>query len=121
MARVLIVEDDAAIAGLYRDRLTLDGHTVVVAEGGKAGLDAALSGRPDIILLDVQLPDFDGMTLLKRLRADERDRGTPVILLTNTTAPEGLNELEGMYSDYLIKVDLALDELAAKVTAYTGA
>jgi two-component system, OmpR family, copper resistance phosphate regulon response regulator CusR len=120
MARILIVEDDPQVAGLYRDKLTLAGHEVTVATGGDEGLEKAMTGNADIILLDIVLPDMDGITLLRRLRAADHGRPVPVILLTNTPRPEGLAELEGMYSDYLIKVDLTLDDLVATIEAHTG-
>ncbi len=78
--RVLVVEDDAKIAGLLRRGLGLKGIEVTVAEDGRAGREAWEAGDFDLVLLDVMLPEVDGISLLSERRAAGDE--TPVILLT---------------------------------------
>jgi DNA-binding response OmpR family regulator len=86
--RVLLVEDDPAIADMYRLQLEMDGYEVLVAMEGGAGLELMRSGLPDIVLLDVRMPGMDGFQVLKAASEDVRLRGIPVVLLTNYGAQE---------------------------------
>jgi len=120
MAKVLIVEDDVQVARMYSDKLEMAGHDIIVAVDGKEGLDKAVAEKPDVVLLDIFMPDTDGVAMLKNLRAHEAGKDVPVIILTNSFEPEGLETIKGMYSDYVLKVDLALDDLVDKVQKYTS-
>ncbi|TAM02682.1 MAG: response regulator transcription factor, partial [Paraburkholderia sp.] len=79
--KVLIVEDDSAIAANLYDYLEASGYAVDVASNGNAGLQMALADAWDAILLDLSLPGMDGLTLCRRLR-EEASRDTPVLMLT---------------------------------------
>lgn len=72
MAKILVVDDDARNLRLAVAALEQAGHEVLSAEGGAAGIEAALAHAPDLILMDVQMPGMDGIAALKRLRADPR-------------------------------------------------
>jgi DNA-binding response OmpR family regulator len=79
LATVLLVEDDAAIADLYALKLRLDGHAVSVARDSDSGAGAFRRERPEVVCVDVRLPDGEGRELAQRLAAE----GARVILLTN--------------------------------------
>lgn len=79
-ARVLLVEDNTELAAGIRHNLELEGYTVFLAEDGRQGLDKARDLIPDLVILDVTLPEMDGFQVLKALRADGFDR--PVLILT---------------------------------------
>jgi len=81
--RVLFIEDDPAVAEMYKLKLELDGYTVTVAKDGEEGLQIATETPPDIIFLDTRLPKMDGFAVLERLRSAERTREIPVIILSN--------------------------------------
>jgi DNA-binding response OmpR family regulator len=81
--RILLVEDDSAVAEMYRLRLAISGHDVEIASDGQAGLRSALARPPDLALLDIRLPRMDGLTLLAALRDDARCARVPVIVLSN--------------------------------------
>jgi len=81
--RVLFIEDDPAVAEMYKLKLELDGYTVTVAKDGEEGLQIATDSPPDIIFLDTRLPKMDGFAVLERLRSAERTREIPVIILSN--------------------------------------
>ena len=84
---VLIVEDDPAVAQMYRIKLELDGYTVTVAPDGEIGLRMAATDQPDLIFLDIRLPKLDGMAVLESLRNTDATRNIPVV------APESLSRL----------------------------
>jgi DNA-binding response OmpR family regulator len=81
--RVLFIEDDPAVAEMYKLKLELDGYTVTVAKDGEEGLQMASATPPDIIFLDTRLPKMDGFAVLERLRSAERTKEIPVIILSN--------------------------------------
>ncbi len=113
--RILVVEDERAIANVLRRGLALDGYMVTVAEGGKAALDAVRDRSPDLVVLDLMLPDLDGLEVARRLRA--AGEHMPVLMLT---ARDGVSDrvrgLDAGADDYLVK-PFALDELLARVRA----
>ena len=80
---VLLVEDDVAIADMYRIKLEAEGCHVRTAADGPGGLRQALACPPQVLLLDVRLPGFDGLDLLSRLRGDPNGAQVPVVMLTN--------------------------------------
>jgi len=81
--KVLFIEDDPAVAEMYKLKLELDGYTVTVARDGEEGLQIATDTPPDIIFLDTRLPKMDGFAVLERLRSAERTAEVPVIILSN--------------------------------------
>jgi DNA-binding response OmpR family regulator len=81
--RVLFIEDDPAVAEMYKLKLELDGYAVTVAKDGEEGLRQADSEPPDIIFLDTRLPKMDGFSVLERLRSAEKTKDIPVIILSN--------------------------------------
>ena len=81
--RVLFIEDDPAVAEMYKLKLELDGYTVTVAKDGEEGLRLANETPPDIIFLDTRLPKMDGFAVLERLRGTDRTKDIPVIILSN--------------------------------------
>lgn len=113
---ILVIEDDPGIRRLLQRGLTFEGFDVGVAEDGPAGLDAALTGAPDLILLDVMLPGLSGLNVVRALR--EQGRDTPVILLTARTYPE--HQIDGFSAgadDYVTK-PFTMDVLTARVRAH---
>jgi CheY-like chemotaxis protein len=86
--RVLFVEDDSAIAQMYRLKLELDGYRVEVAGDGELALQMARSSPPDIIFLDMRLPKLDGIGVLEALRADPLTRTVPVVILSSRSEKE---------------------------------
>jgi DNA-binding response OmpR family regulator len=79
MARILIIDDDRELCELLRDRLAQDGFTLDAVHQPKEGIHRALSGRFDIVILDVMLPDVNGFEVLRRIRSSSR---IPVLMLT---------------------------------------
>ena len=82
MAKILVVDDDARNLRLAVAALEQAGHEVLSAEGGAEGIEAALAHAPDLVLMDVQMPGMDGVSALRRLRAEPRTTALKVIALT---------------------------------------
>ena len=93
MSKVLIVEDNATVLNLYRNALRGAGFTVHAAADGAAGLAAVSAFEPDAVLLDLVLPSMDGLTLLRRLRAEPRHAALSVVVFSNAYTAEKLNEV----------------------------
>jgi two-component system alkaline phosphatase synthesis response regulator PhoP len=79
---ILIIDDEKDIGELLKVRLEILGYVVSIAGTGRLGLETARAKKPDLILLDVMLPDLDGYTLLRSIREDKDIKDTPVIMLT---------------------------------------
>jgi two-component system cell cycle response regulator DivK len=82
MARILVVDDDARNLRLAATALEQAGHEVLSAGGGAEGIEAALAYAPDLVLMDIQMPDMDGVSVLRRLRAEPRTAALKVVALT---------------------------------------
>jgi two-component system cell cycle response regulator DivK len=101
---VLIVEDNEQNLKLARDVLEFNGFRTIEARRADDAIELALRYTPDVILMDIQLPDMDGVAALSRLRAEPRTRSTPVIAVTAfgmTTDREQL--LDAGFDDYILK------------------
>src|SRR3989344_7198829 len=104
VAKVAIIEDDLAISQMYRIKFEADGYEVETAENGKLGLALAEKMQPDIILLDLMMPEMTGDQMLAAMRKTEWGKNIKVVILTNVTkdeAAEGLDDLG--VEDYIIK------------------
>ena len=88
MSTILIVEDNAKNMKLVRDVLQHHGYTTLEAETGEAGLQLALDKRPDLVLMDIQLPDIDGTTVLARIRANKSLDAMPVLAVSASVMPD---------------------------------
>lgn len=83
MKRVLIIEDDAIVAGIYRNKFQSLGFKVEVAQDGEKGLACILNGKPDCVLLDLMLPKLHGVEVIKKVRANPAFKFLPILVFTN--------------------------------------
>ena len=113
---MLIVEDDASLRGALCKKFIKEGFNVLSAEDGEEGLKTALEQHPDLILLDILMPKMDGLTMLKKFRESDKDKNTPVMLLSNLTDVQDISEalLLGA-KEYLVKSNWKLEDLVKKV------
>src|SRR5437867_1565846 len=81
--RLLIVEDDPIIANIYRSRFEQEGYLVEVASDGQSGFFQIQTARPDVVLLDLMLPQINGVEILKKIRVQKKFEHLPVIVFTN--------------------------------------
>jgi CheY-like chemotaxis protein len=114
--RVLMVEDHPEIAELYQLKLQLDGYRVAVASNGVSGLQMARSLMPDVILLDVHLPQLDGLQLLTALREDEGTRDLQVVVFSDDDSPDLIREAKRLnVAAYLLKAHLLPSRLSRTI------
>lgn len=117
--KVLLIEDEKAVAELYRLKLSLDGYNVIVSENGSDGLKKAIEDKPDLIFLDIKMPGMDGFEVLKNLRSNEITKSTPVIILSNFDEQEMIEKgLALGANEYLIKSQFNPSELSAKTKSW---
>lgn len=115
-ARVLLVEDDTFLAGMYVTKLELEGFDVELATDGQTGWQMAQKSVPNIILLDVLIPKMDGFQVLTNIRADDTTKHIPVILLTNLGQKDDVAKgLDLGADDYLIKAHFMPSEVVDKI------
>lgn len=120
-AKIILVEDDAFLAELYVTKFSELGYEMTVAQDGKKGLELVESMKPDIVLLDIVLPQLDGLAVLRTLKANEGLKMIPVVLLTNLGQKDDVER--GMAlgaAAYIIKAHFTPTEVVAKVEEILG-
>ena len=116
---ILIVEDEKSLRGALVDILRLKNFKTAEAKNGREGVDMALLMHPDLILLDIIMPEMDGLTTLKKLRDDSWGKNVPVIMLTNLGAVKDQLLVDDKVAErptyYLIKSDWKLHDSVKKI------
>ena len=119
MAKIAIVEDDALLAQMYSQKFKKDGYEVIRADDGKKGLELIKQEKPSLVLLDIMMPEMNGLEVLKALKEDSDNKinSIPVILLTNLArGDKDVNRgLELGAVTYLIKRKVKPAEVVLKV------
>jgi len=118
MAKVLVVEDNAANMKLVKFLLESAGHTVVSAMDAETGLTLARNGQPNLILMDIQLPGMDGLEATALLKGDEGTRAIPVIALTALAMKGDEERIRAAGCDGYIAKPLAYREFLATIAAH---
>lgn len=116
MPKIAIIEDDQAISQMYRFKFEAEGYTVETAGNGKLGLELAEKMKPDIILLDLMMPEMNGDEMLEQLRKTGWGKNTKVIVLTNMgeqEIPAKIKELG--VSGVILKADMTPRQVAEVV------
>lgn len=116
MTKIAIVEDDPAIAQMYRFKFETEGFTVETAENGRLGLELAKSMKPDIILMDLMMPEMNGDEMLEKMRATAWGKHIKVVVLTNKgeqEIPPRVRELG--VSAVILKADMTPRQVAELV------
>lgn len=116
---ILIIEDDEFFRELVSKELASAGFAVSAAVDGKKGLEKVQSSKPDLVLLDLLLPNVDGFEVLATLKKDSKTASIPVIILSNLDSKEDIEKgLKLGASDFLIKSQFASDEIIAKIKGF---
>lgn len=116
MPKIAIIEDDQAIAQMYRLKFEAEGYEVQLAENGAVGIKLVESFHPDIVLLDIMMPEMTGDEALAVLRKTEFGQNLKVIILTNMgeqEAPVGLKDLN--VSRFVVKAEMTPRQVAELV------
>lgn len=113
MSKIAIIEDDAAISQMYRIKFETEGYEVDTAENGKLGLELIAKMKPDIILLDLMMPEMNGDEMLIKLRQTPFGKNVKVIILTNmgeSEAPESIKDLH--VEAFIVKANMTPRQVA---------
>jgi DNA-binding response OmpR family regulator len=114
--KVAIIEDDMAIVQMYRTKFETEGYDVATAEDGASGLELIDSFSPDIILLDLMMPNMNGLDMLSRLRSQPNGREAKVVVLTNMGDTETATKVYKMAADdYIVKAEMTPKQVAERV------
>lgn len=116
--KILIVEDELFLLNVLSDKFKREGFRVFQATDGQQGLEAAAKHKPDLILLDIIMPLVDGVTMIKRMRADSSVANIPVIIISNLSEVERIAEILGAKTgviEYLVKSHWSLEGVVKKV------
>lgn len=119
--KILFVEDEPSLQKAISELLTQEGFEILTALDGEKGLELAKKEQPNLILLDLILPKKDGFEVLKELKADEKMKDIPVIVLTNL---EGMGDVEKALelgaTTYLVKANYELEDVVCKIKDFLG-
>ena len=116
MTKIAIIEDNVTISQMYRMKFEADGFDVRMADNGRIGVDLVKSFKPDVILLDIQMPEMDGAEALQEIRKLDIGKDLPVVVLTNLGEEEAPKEMQtlGIYS-YIVKANFTPRQVVAHV------
>ncbi len=116
MTKIAIIEDDPVINQMYRMKFEADGFEVQLADNGNRGVALVEKFQPDMILLDLQMPEMGGAEALEIIRSHEWGKHIPVIILTNLGEEESPKHLRGLGIDsYIVKADLTPRQVVGRV------
>lgn len=112
-AKIAIIEDDQAISQMYRFKFEAEGYEVETAENGRLGLELAQVMKPDIILLDLMMPEMNGDEMLAKMRATDWGKDVKVVILTNVGEQEAPEQLKNLgVSAYIVKAEMTPKQVA---------
>lgn len=115
MNSVLLVDDDPALRGLLRQMLELGGYVVHEAEDGLDALEKLNNFTPDVLVLDVMMPNMDGVTLCKRMRSNVKTIDIPIIMLSGKTQDKAVQEGLDAGANKYLKKPISFTDLIAHV------
>lgn len=114
--KILLVEDDTALAAVYKSRLELEGFEIREVNNGEDALSAAIEFKPDLILLDAMMPKISGFDVLDILRNTPDTTNIRVIMLTALSQPKDKERAEALgVDDYLVKSQVVIGDVVERV------
>ncbi|MDN5274198.1 MAG: hypothetical protein JWP06_99 [Candidatus Saccharibacteria bacterium] len=119
--KILLVEDDTALAAVYRSRLELEGFDIREVNNGEDALTAAIEFKPNLILLDAMMPKISGFDVLDILRNTPDTTNIRVIMLTALSQPKDKERAESLGADdYLVKSQVVIGDVVERVKFHLG-
>lgn len=116
--KILVIEDVSEISGSLVDMIQMRGWHALTASTGHAGIDTALSEHPDVILLDMRLPDIDGYQVYERIRSDSWGATAAIIIITASESVAVIAQRIDLPIDYILfKPEWSLQEVAEKIAS----
>jgi DNA-binding response OmpR family regulator len=119
--KILLVEDDTALAAVYKSRLELEGFEIREVNNGEDALSATVEFKPDLILLDAMMPKISGFDVLDILRNTPETTNIRVIMLTALSQPKDKERAESLgVDDYLVKSQVVIGDVVERVKFHLG-
>ena len=119
--KILLVEDDTALASVYRARLELEGFDVREVNNGEEALSATLEYHPDLILLDAMMPKISGFDVLDILRNTPERANVRIVMLTALSQPKDKERAEGLgVDDYMVKSQVVIGDVVSRIKHHLG-
>jgi len=117
--KVLLIEDDLALLKIYSNKLKANDFLVTVATTGKEGMHKVVTDKPDIVLLDIILPEKDGFMVLESIKKNPETRDIPVVIMSNLGQEADIKRGKELGAeDYLVKSNISLVDFVKKVKKY---
>ncbi|OGH23328.1 MAG: hypothetical protein A2958_00165 [Candidatus Levybacteria bacterium RIFCSPLOWO2_01_FULL_38_13] len=114
--KILIVDDDESLTQVLSTAFTKEGFTTIVSKTGRDGLNKAKEENPNLILLDQVLPDISGNQILKELKIDEQTKTIPVMMVSNFSQEDLVNQaINDGATDYIFKYQADIEDIVNKV------
>ena len=119
MPKILVVEDEQILAEMYKDKFEKEGFEIVLARDGKIGIEIMKKEKPALVLLDILLPNENGIEFLKKQAKDPEISSIPVIVFSNFDDPETKKETLSLGAkEYLIKSNHNPKEIVEQIKKY---
>jgi two-component system phosphate regulon response regulator PhoB len=119
--KILLVEDDTALAAVYKSRLELEGFEIREVNNGEEALSAAIEFKPNLILLDAMMPKISGFDVLDILRNTPETTNIRVIMLTALSQPKDKERAESLgVDDYLVKSQVVIGDVVERIKHHLG-
>ena len=119
--KILLVEDDMALAAVYRARLELEGFDIKEVHNGEDALSATVEYKPDLILLDAMMPKISGFDVLDILRNTPETANVRIIMLTALSQPKDKERAKQLgVDDYLVKSQVMIGDVVARIKYHLG-
>lgn len=117
--KILLIEDDPFLSDLYKNQLEKVNYTVVQAFDPSEGLKAISEAKPDLVILDLIMPGFSGMEILKKIKSDNNTNGIKVIVLSNIKDQKIIKEAVDLGAKgYIIKTATTPDQISEEIKKY---
>ncbi len=114
--KILIIEDDRYISKMYQLKLSLEGYDVQVADNGRIGVDKVKEFMPNIILLDILMPELDGFEVLKIIKEDSTTKGIPTLIMSNLGQEDHIQKGMKMGAiGYIVKSQFTPSKVVEKI------
>lgn len=119
--KILLVEDDVALSGVYKSRLQMEGFEMAEVHNGEEALSVALQFKPDLILLDAMMPKISGFDVLDILRNTPETANIRIIMLTALSQPKDKERAQSLgVDDYLVKSQVVIGDVVERVKYHLG-
>ena len=119
--KILIIEDEQPVLHALNEILSPEGYVLIETVTGEAGLKTALETHPDLIILDLLLPEMGGIEVFEKIREDDWGKNAQVLILTNLTHDEKERRAKELnVSEYIIKSNISVKSLARKIKEILG-